>query len=375
VYPAQAFSSGVPSLKDPSTYYIVDPGKFKGSCDPDDDFLPKVIIVASPDSKHWGGSDFYKDRGGKFGVLRVFPVWELRELLQARQVLGRTMTAQQVVDRYGQVGGVPRHIFATDASFKEALQKQAEKADSLSREQAERLATIRMQQLSTLDASQPQSALICCRAANDGSFSICTMDVISPRVGAKIFRRFIMDVWDKLLRPSVGNPWLFEAYTRYLLGTNRTFTFQCRSGVGMKHPDRLTVRSVLLGGCGEIRSANDVVAAAKERSSVVFYPIDPAHKLIDFVYRDAADHVHAFQVTLARTHSADVDHIRKLERQVGGNPRMLSLYYLVPDIVFDRFVTRPVDPRNPGGGIEGATCNIYHVSIPNPNSLTEEEPP
>jgi hypothetical protein len=371
VYPDQAFELGVPSLREASTYYVVDPGDTNDTCNPSPLFCPKVIIVASPDSKHWGANQFTKERAGAFGVLKVFPVWELNEILEARQVLGPDMTAEEAEKRYHQVGGVPRHVFGSTFSFKVALRTQTAKADSLNFEQAERIATINLQALATLDASQPQSALVGFRVANDGTFSKHTIDVIAPRVGDRIFRRFMKLLWDRLLLPSAGNPWIFEAYARYLLGTNRTFTFPRRNGVGMKHPDRRALQFVLLGGCCEIRSARNIVAAAMERSLVVFYPIDPAQKLIDFVYQDSDGHVHAFQVTLAKTHSANLAGILELEQRV-GNPGRLSLYYLVPDIIFDRFVTRPIDPRNPGRGTEGARCNIYHVSIPNPNSLEEE---
>jgi hypothetical protein len=135
VYPAQAFSSGVPSLSEPSTFYVVDPGKFKGSCDPSNTFRPKVIIVASPDSKHWGAHEFYKKRDGMKGVLKFFPVWELHEILQARPVLGPTMTAEHVADRYNHVGGVPRDIFDDDEGFKEALRRQDKAGRLLSDQQ------------------------------------------------------------------------------------------------------------------------------------------------------------------------------------------------------------------------------------------------
>jgi hypothetical protein len=371
-YPEQAFRSGVPSLNDTATYYVVDPGDTDDTCNPHRLFSPKVIIVASPDSKHWGANYFYKDRDGAPGVLKVFPVWELQELHEARQVLGRTMTAQQVSGRYYQVGGVPRHVFGSDMIFNEALAKQAEKTDSLNCEQAERIAIPKLQRLTTLDASQPQSALIGFRAYQESGFSKYTIDVIAPRVGERLFRRLLMDMWDKLLLPGVANPWVLEAYTRYLLGTNRTLTFQRRRGVGKSHRQRHSAQSVSLGGCGEIRSTWDVVAAAMDRPMVVYHPVHPAQRLIDFIYQDSEGHFHAFQVTLAEKHSADVNHILELERQV-GDPGRLSLYYMVPEFRFAAFVTHPVDPRNPRRGHPRATCDIYHVAIPDPQSMEDVE--
>ena len=100
---------------------------------------------------------------------------------------------------------------------------------------------------------------------------------------------------------------------------------------------------------------------------VVFHSVKLSNRLIDFLYQDSDGHFHAFQATLAETHKANVDDIVNLERMLGGH-RRLSLYYLVPEPRFDKFVTNPVDPRS-----EGARCCIYHVSIADPNS-TEEEP-
>jgi hypothetical protein len=51
-----------------STYYVVDPGMTDdSSCNPDDTFQAKVIIVSSPDSKHWGRGEFSKRRGNICG--------------------------------------------------------------------------------------------------------------------------------------------------------------------------------------------------------------------------------------------------------------------------------------------------------------------
>ena len=48
------------SLKEPTAYYVVDPGKSKVSCDPKEDFEARVIIISSPNEEHWGGRTFRK---------------------------------------------------------------------------------------------------------------------------------------------------------------------------------------------------------------------------------------------------------------------------------------------------------------------------
>jgi hypothetical protein len=402
VYPEQAFKSGVPSLRLSSTYYVVDPGDTNDSCKPSSLFRPKVIIVASPDSKHWGGSSFSKERDDVHGRIKVFPVWELEELLQARPILRPEMTNDEVENRYYQVGGVPRHIFCDGESFDEALERQSGAMNDLTAEQLRRLANINVKSATTFDTSQPKSALIGFRVSDkdDGTFRRYAVDVIAPRVVASVFREFLKSLWQDLSLPSAANPWIFEAYTRYLLVTSSTF--QCRKGVGKEDPVREITRPITLGGCKEIRSAWDIIAAAREREMVVFHPVNLAEKLIDFVYKDSAGHFHAFQATLAMKHSAKIRDILKLEELVGG-PRHLSLYYLVPESHFSEFVTDPVDPRNPPprkddpsekdpppspppppprGGKSSRrkgprketlpSCTILHVSIQDPNSSGED---
>jgi DUF1365 family protein len=53
VIPQKSFQ--LSNYNDKSTYYVVDPGQKKDSCNPLRDFKGKVIIVSSPDDGHWVG--------------------------------------------------------------------------------------------------------------------------------------------------------------------------------------------------------------------------------------------------------------------------------------------------------------------------------
>lgn len=75
IYPESTSEFKIKSLCLNSTYYIVDPGTYSGSCDPDAWVIAKVIIVASPNEKYWGGSEFEKERGGYGGVFQYYPLW------------------------------------------------------------------------------------------------------------------------------------------------------------------------------------------------------------------------------------------------------------------------------------------------------------
>jgi hypothetical protein len=156
---------------------------------------------------------------------------------------------------------------------------------------------------------------------------------------------------------------LFEAYTRKLMADGR-HTFECRACVDKSNLAYNTNIERGLGGCVSIRcSAFDIVQAAGQNRNVVFHSVDRRkQKLIDFIYCDANSHFHAFQVTIGKTHTANIDHIKQLQQKAGGG-NQLSLYYLVPSQNFSQFVTTPVEPQLDND----ISCEILHVYVPDPN--------
>ena len=91
----------------------------------------------------------------------------------------------------------------------------------------------------------------------------------------------------------------------------------------------------------------------------LFHSVNPRYPgLIDFIYKDKAENVHAFQATLKMTQDADPKKIRELRKTLGKSP--LTLYYLVPAENFHGFVTDPVKPET------DALTSIQHILVPNP---------
>jgi hypothetical protein len=79
--PETTSPTNIDSLSDAESYYVVDPGLTKTSCNPAHLVPARVIIVASPDERHWGGSSFTKnDQSGLGGFILYFPSWSLLEL-------------------------------------------------------------------------------------------------------------------------------------------------------------------------------------------------------------------------------------------------------------------------------------------------------
>jgi hypothetical protein len=82
LFPESTKQTEIDALYDPETYFIVDPGQTKPSCNPEGDVAARVVIVASPDERHWGANAFSKkDHIGNGGMFRYFPHWSLVELI------------------------------------------------------------------------------------------------------------------------------------------------------------------------------------------------------------------------------------------------------------------------------------------------------
>jgi hypothetical protein len=113
----------ISSLDKNDTYYIVDPGMTKDNCHPGVQFKCRIIIVASPDERHWGGSSFSKRRTGYGGIFQQMPVWEANEIICAAPYLSfldpelsaliqyPTRLEEELMSRYRIFGGVPSLIF------------------------------------------------------------------------------------------------------------------------------------------------------------------------------------------------------------------------------------------------------------------------
>ena len=111
VHRAETHLSEVDSLKETSTFYIVDPGSTRSNCAPDTKFKARTIIVASPNEDNWGSTNFDKTRGNADGEFKYFPMWELEDLLEARLHLSSPPPSEEkILERFRLVGGVLRHI-------------------------------------------------------------------------------------------------------------------------------------------------------------------------------------------------------------------------------------------------------------------------
>jgi hypothetical protein len=139
---------------------------------------------------------------------------------------------------------------------------------------------------------------------------------------------------------------MFEAIARDSMVQEKKEEFECRPWVGRSNPLYNMTLTKMLGGCANIRLVLDMVESAKaeNNTNVLCHSVDRYQKLIDFIYRDEKGHFHAFQVTLGQTRNANENDIEDLEAQV-GDPKRLSLYYLVPSDNFKTLSRRKLSRR------------------------------
>ena len=152
----------IPSLEEPSTYLVVDSGTSNDSCDPEEDFLARVIIISSPNEKHWGAGSFQKRVGGQCGVFRYYPLWNLTDVLSGLDGFDSAvhLSQQQLADRYRQVGGVPRNLFADTEEYQNILETQDNAVEAIESNYVPRIVSGTMDPIGHLNGGVPKSAAI-----------------------------------------------------------------------------------------------------------------------------------------------------------------------------------------------------------------------
>jgi Retrotransposon hot spot protein len=190
------FSSWHPEANMTTIYYVVDPGKnLEKNCDLDSNYLGKVIIVASPDSNHWGGTQFWKQRGKSMtGTFLYNPVWRLDELIAAKEHFKYSLNEEEIRNRYEKVGGIPRHIFTDNVTFRGILRDQFFALNKLNKNQLQKMSSNDWDSVHTFDRSQPSSALMVYECP-DNSYRKFNVAVASPHVLTDILKRNEMYMW------------------------------------------------------------------------------------------------------------------------------------------------------------------------------------
>jgi Retrotransposon hot spot protein len=382
VYPETTDVDDIPSLRNPESLYILDPGQTLDNCNPVSVYLKaRVILVSSPDSRHWGDSSFSKrndDFGqAKGGIFLAYPIWTLNELLLARSILNKKLegvegatplTENDVHDRFNKVGGVPRNVFSAKINFDEALKIQDHAIRGLLLKDAISIVSARSNDVLTFQRGQPKNSLLGMTSSSQSNFGDIRAFPVSSFVLTKVYTKHLTAIF-KQLQSGQASEQAFEQYTIYFLSLGeRDVTARICTGSSNKAVYERTF-PVTIGLRATIEYVGDIVEHACKRQDTIFCPVDPNYAFIDFAYStlDAASGkvwIHAFHATTGKTHHSKDTHIRDFIAAVGAFPA--KIYYLVPSWRFKNFLTNPVEPT-----LYSSNISMFHVSIPSP--LTDDE--
>ena len=370
VYPEESTKfRDIPSLRDPSAYYVVDPGESQVSCNPKPSFKARVIIISSPNDRHWGAGEFVKRRGNQLGTFRYYPLWNLNEVLCGLDFFNSdeiSLSPQKLAERYRQVGGVPRHLFADMDEYKDILDRQKRAVKAVNSEQAMDIVSGEIDTDGLLDSKSPKSAVIGIELADNdhGAFTERKAVPISAVAAEQVFLKHITTLWNDMVANE--RPLVFESYLRTVL-TNVEIDVSKLTEQGTATSPRSAPPSKIGGYSGiQIVSGGSIVKAAIESptANILFYSSNQSYPLIDFACKDSNGTILAFQATTGPRHDASKSQIADLEDQVGE--RGLMLYYLHADRS-GGFKTDPVKPKT-------RFCRIFHVKILKPDEETLSEP-
>jgi hypothetical protein len=415
IYPEATVRTSIPSLQNPKAFFIIDPGRTNDSSDPEA-IKAKLILASSPNSKHWGGSSFSKIGLGFYGgTFMYYPMWSLDELLAARPILNKELTELAVRQRYFNVGGVPRHIFY---GYEDALRAQDLAINKLTAAQTIEFVSSNVDGVLTIEEDEPKSALYGLTSSKKTQFREYFAVPVSTGVMAKILEKFLRNIWVQVISGQAPD-FHFEKYTLHFFAvqermlsvreciglTEKVVPVKTRgkkkinnlekennggeeendgaveSNVGKAIPVQKTEKKVVeavysqvsqmkLGGQSmEIKYTWDVIGQAIQQPNIMFCPFDTNNPLIDFAFStsDGSNvHIHAFQATTGRQHSAYKKQCDDFEKEIGDSSA--SVYYVVPHWQFGKFKTTPVKPFN-----ESQNVRVYHVNIPDPRSKEEQK--
>jgi hypothetical protein len=355
----------------PSIYYVADPGLTYKSCNLPTAFKGKVIIIASPDERYWGGTGFRKDRDGVMGTFLFYPVWNLLELSNAGPYINPNITVEDIEDRYQQVGGIPRHIFTTAAAFANVLDDQETTINGLSEIQVRRLA------LGYIASTQTMLMDYQC---SDPNFTKSTVSVSSRRVAQLLVENHKIALWNVILDKGGtrgSTAWqVFELYCENLMLGNESknfFDYKYHDGTVFQKVPKFYGSSLQLGNCIKVKETQEslIVAAKREGNErIVFHSLHNDYPLYDFLYRKA-NIFYAFQVSLGKEHSCKPSQL-KAAIEEAGDDYVFLLHYLTFDERYDNFKLDPVNPFTDDISIAVRSLptndwTIKVIRVPSPN--------
>ena len=369
----------IPTMMNRDAVFLVDPGKYRSSCDDVEDCETKFIMNASNDEKHWGGNEFTKFRGSasspaweqddrRPGIMVYGSPWTGRQLLLAKPYLGllQQHSEDELLRRHRIVGGSIRDIIWFD---EDEFTEKVETALQLDSVTVNALVAGRYQ--FTFQANAPSSVLVGIGPSDDRMNLHKTSlksDYVEERLAVKHLQTSWYAVLDEQNSGNRGN--LFEAFLRvkFSQGKIHFSTDEARQSMRQR-PGKANEKKNYLPGEIMVGSRRSILRVPRmvERvrndptQSNLYYSKDEFEPLIDMIYR-VDDGFEAIQSTVSKSHDAKPEKIRSLATKLRlGSNEKLRIFYAVPSPRFSEFVTNPVNPLLDQPDL--ANVSIFHLSI------------
>jgi Retrotransposon hot spot protein len=170
----------------------------------------------------------------------------------------KELSMQEIKQRYYNVGGVPRHIFASPSGYKQALLYQEDALNQLSADQAISFVCNRTNGVVTKEADQPKSSLVALTSSQETDFTMYTASPVSTNVMSKIFDKFLVSIWGQIITGQAPE-FLFEQYTMNFLSA-RERILRARKCTGYSEKEEVDGN----GAVDENGSLNEIGAGGKK---------------------------------------------------------------------------------------------------------------
>eukprot|EP00039_Didymoeca_costata_P016416 m.294975 g.294975 ORF g.294975 m.294975 type:complete len:614 (+) comp16392_c0_seq3:1-1842(+) len=360
VYPETKPDNLIKSLKSTDTYYVIDPEKTKDSSEPPDDIKAKVIIVSSPDSRHWGGDEFGKVRPGAVGgIFLYYPIWTFEEMKIACPILNDNLGEKKFIKYIRLYGCVPRDVF----NPKNAALKQKKALAALKEFHAKQIIAGEVVDVDSQGVNAPKSAIVVFKSTSPFRANKYEVVLASDAVAEFLQKEYLKLLWftipDAPTSRAAGDA--FEVYVRNLWVSEKELSLDARNAVKKIRNQKATFKAVTLPNCTKKRCVLDIYGSVvKCKENILFHSVSEQEPLIDFIYK-SGNNYYAMQVTISQSHDAAPGKIRgMMDKLKIKDGEQIFLYYLVPESNFKEFVTVPVEPK-----VNGVSVQI--VGIPNPS--------
>jgi hypothetical protein len=257
----------------------------------------------------------------------------------------------------------------------------------------------RLNLLKSCNPKLPQSVLITYDAPldNDGnrleSFDDYRVTFASAAVEENVAFEHINYFW-KLFVGTDRAGYMFGPFLRRLFVDSLENCIVLDKGREYTSSEDIVAMPVKIPCCTSIQLVVDpVVELAFTEPFILLHSTDPNYTLIDFLFKDDTNNVHAIHATVGKAHNSKRTLITEFLRKLGTGYSSVTLYYLVPTEVFEEFQTNPLNPKyplqteamptaeaesTPSDNIEvddemEFSCRILHAAVPNPEDYMRSQ--